>query len=178
MKYIHLDSDYRIADFACGNGMFMPFIASKVASYVGIDFSKEFIRSSNNKKELLGIKNAEFICADIDDFCENHIESFDCASALDFSEHVYDDEWINILKSMRNSLKKDGSIYIHTPNRLFFTEVFRNNLWFSSPNTGHVAVSSPDENVKLLIKAGYRIKTMLAGLSALEKENAHSHSGI
>ena len=60
MKYIHLGSSYHVADFACGNGMLMSLVAPKVASYVGVDFSEEFIKEANQKKQLLGIKNADF----------------------------------------------------------------------------------------------------------------------
>jgi 2-polyprenyl-6-hydroxyphenyl methylase/3-demethylubiquinone-9 3-methyltransferase len=161
MKYVRLNSDYYIADFACGNGMLMPLIASKVASYVGVDFSEEFIREANEKKHLLGIANAEFFCSDINDFCDNHTESFDCAFAMDFSEHVYDDEWVKILISMRKSLKTGGSLYVHTPNALFFIEVLKDHSLFMHHHPGHIAVRSPDENTKLLIQAGYSIKKVL-----------------
>jgi hypothetical protein len=41
---------------------------------------------------------------------------------MDFSEHVYDDDWLKILSSIKNSIKSGGSLYLHTPNSLFFVE--------------------------------------------------------
>lgn len=161
MKYIHLNGDYCVADFACGNGMLMSLVAPQVASYIGVDFSEDFIRGANDKKHLLGITNAEFFCSDINDFCSNNIEFFDCAFALDFSEHVYDDEWLVILVNMKKSLKNGGSLYIHTPNSLFFTEILKNHSLFMRHHPGHIAVRSPDENAKLLTKAGYSVKKIL-----------------
>ena len=161
MKYIHLNGDYHVADFACGDGMLMPLVASKVASYVGVDFSEEFIRKANERKRLSGITNADFFCSDINDFCDNHAESFDCAFAMDFSEHVYDDEWVKILTGIRKTLKKGGCLYVHTPNALFFIEVLKKHSLFLSHHPGHIAVRSPDENTRLLIKSGYNIKQVL-----------------
>lgn len=161
LKYIHLNSDYCVADFACGNGMLMPLVAPRVASYVGVDFSEDFIREANGNKHLLGITNAVFFGSDIHDFCNNNVESFDCAFAMDFSEHVYDDEWLKILVSMRKSLKQGGSLYIHTPNSLFFTEVLKDHSLFMHHHPGHIAVRSPKENAALLVEAGFRVMKIL-----------------
>ncbi len=78
-KYIDLRSDYCVADYACGSGMLMPYIAPKVNSYIGIDFSQEFIDAANNAKKSLNFKNAEFFCSEIKDFCARNIDKFDCA---------------------------------------------------------------------------------------------------
>jgi 2-polyprenyl-6-hydroxyphenyl methylase / 3-demethylubiquinone-9 3-methyltransferase len=161
MKYIHLNTNYYVADYGCGNGMLMPLVASKVASYVGVDFSEEFIRKANEKKCLFNIANAEFFCSDIVDFCDKHPESFDCAFAMDFSEHVYDDEWVKILTSIRMSLKEGGSLYIHTPNALFFIEILKARSLFMHQYPEHIGVRSPNENAELLIKAGYSIKKVM-----------------
>lgn len=161
MKYIHLGSSYHVADFACGNGMLMSLVAPKVASYVGVDFSEEFIKEANQKKQLLGIKNADFFCADIIDFCDKHLESFDCAFAMDFSEHVYDDEWVKLLTSIKKALKTGGRLYLHTPNALFFSEILKDHSLFLHHHPGHVAVRSPEENVALLLQAGYSIEKVL-----------------
>lgn len=161
MKYIHLSDDYCVADFACGNGMLMPLVAPKVAAYIGVDFSEEFVREANKKKRLLGIANTEFFCADINDFCDKHPGVFDCAFAMDFSEHVYDEEWVTLLSSMKKSLKKGGSLYLHTPNAFFFSEVMKDHSFFMQHHPGHIAVRSPDENARLLMEAGYSIKRVL-----------------
>ncbi|UCF61753.1 MAG: class I SAM-dependent methyltransferase, partial [Anaerolineaceae bacterium] len=101
VRYMNIKSTYIVADFACGNGMLMEIIAPKVKSYIGVDFSELFIKAANKKKEELSINNAEFVCSDINEFCLSHINSFDVGFAMDFSEHVYDMEWVQILKSIR-----------------------------------------------------------------------------
>ena len=55
-------------------------------------------------------------------FRNKNIRKFDLGFAMDFSEHVYDKQWIEILKSIRKSMKPDGKLYLHTPNFDFFLE--------------------------------------------------------
>jgi len=161
IKFIHLDSNYQVADFACGNGMLMPLVAPKVASYIGVDFSGKFIEDANKTKSILKAENAEFICSEIDEFCANHIEIFDCAFTMDFSEHVPDDQWLEILSNINKSLKKGGSLYLHTVNRNFFIEILKERSIILSQLPEHIAVRTPEENVRLLVKSGYNIKNVL-----------------
>ena len=161
VKYVHLAKDFHVIDFACGSGMLLPHLAPDVALYVGVDFSEEFIVEANKRKRSLGIKNAVFYCEDIKYFCENHLESFDCAFAMDFSEHVYDDEWVKILGSIKKSLKPGGSLYLHTPNSLFFLEIMKEHSFILRQFEEHVAVRTPEENINLLKNTGYKIKRVL-----------------
>jgi 2-polyprenyl-6-hydroxyphenyl methylase/3-demethylubiquinone-9 3-methyltransferase len=161
LQYVELRPADRIADFACGNAMLMPYVAPRVASYVGIDFSEDFIKKANEKKNLMGFRNAEFYCSDINVFCENNRDRFDRAFAMDVSEHVYDDDWLEILVSIRKSLKAGGTLYLHTPNALFFVEEMKRHSFLLRQFPGHVAVRSPEENARLLTKAGYRILRLM-----------------
>ena len=161
MKYVHLRKDFHVIDFACGSGMLLPHLAPNVTSYVGVDFSEEFIVEAKERKRVLGVTNAEFYCENIIYFCESHLESFDCAFAMDFSEHVYDDEWVKILDSIKKSLKPGGSLYLHTPNSLFFLELMKERSFILRQFEEHVAVRTPEENIKLLKTTGYKIKRVL-----------------
>jgi len=158
LKHVHLRRDDAVADFACGDGMLMPYVAPRVASYVGVDFSEEFIKKANERRQLLGIQNAEFHTADINAFCDGNQNRFDRAFALDFSEHVYDGQWLEILASIRNALKAGGSLYVHTPNSLFFVEQMKKHSIFLTQAPQHVAVRSPSQNIELLRRAGFRIE--------------------
>lgn len=161
LRYIHLEPHYKVVDFACGNGMLLPYIAPSVAAYSGVDFSDEFIREANRRKEQLGIDNAEFYCNTIQNFCEEHINFFDCGFAMDFSEHVYDDDWVAILSSIKKSIKPGGSLYLHTPNILFFLEQMKEKSIIFTQFEEHIAVRSPEENIDLLNLAGFRIEKCL-----------------
>ena len=119
---MNLKTEYNVVDFGCGNGMLLPLIKNRVSCYTGVDFSEEFIEAAKNQNLLASTKNAKFICKDVITFCNENRNTFDVAFDMDFSEHVYDEEWLNILKSINYSLKDGGKLYIHTPNLDFLIE--------------------------------------------------------
>ena len=157
IKAIKLDAAYKIIDFGCGNGMLLPFLADRVDRYTGIDFSEEFIKAAERKRRALSIDNAEFICEDILKYCEINKEYYDVAFAMDFSEHVYDNEWLNILKAIKFSLKDGGKLYIHTPNSEFFLEKMKKKNFIFKQFPEHIAVRSVKENCDLLKMAGFEV---------------------
>ncbi|MCW8965314.1 MAG: class I SAM-dependent methyltransferase [Candidatus Pacearchaeota archaeon] len=157
LDYIKVERTSTVVDFACGNAMLMELIAPKVKSYTGVDFSDSFIKASNIKKESLSINNAEFFCSDINEFCQHHPNFFDVGFAMDFSEHVYDAEWLQILKNIRTSLKKNGKLYLHTPNAEFFLEKMKSKNLVVKQLHGHIAVRTPEHNATLLREAGFNI---------------------
>ncbi len=158
IDYIKVYRTYSVADYACGNGMLMEFIAPKVKSYTGIDFSEPFIRAANEKKEKLSIKNAEFVCSDIKEFCQIHENIFDVGFAIDFSEHVYDKEWSQILISIKKSLKQNGKLYLHTPNAEFFLEKMKSKNIIFKQFPEHIAVRTPEKNASILREAGFNVE--------------------
>jgi 2-polyprenyl-6-hydroxyphenyl methylase / 3-demethylubiquinone-9 3-methyltransferase len=160
MQYLTLDKTFDVADFACGNGMLMEFIAPKVKTYIGIDFSDPFIKAANEKKELLAISNAEFVCSEINEFCLRHLNTFDVGFALDFSEHVYDKEWVEILRNIRKSLKPKGRLYIHTPNAEFFLEILKSKDFIFKQYPQHIAIRTIEQNISILKEAGFNISQL------------------
>jgi len=158
LNYMQLDDSFSVVDFACGNGILMELIAPKVDSYVGIDFSKPFINAANEKKEKLCFTNVEFVCSNIHSFCQNHINTFDVGFAMDFSEHVYDVEWIQILKSIKKSIKPNGKLYLHTPNADYFLEKMKSKNFIVKQFPQHIAVRTPEHNVSILWEAGFSVE--------------------
>lgn len=144
-----------VADFACGSGMMLENIKDRIHFYYGVDFSSEFIAAANVRKTRLDAKNAEFFCESIHTFCKRYHEKFDVGLALDFSEHVYDEEWLEIVKSIRTSLKPYGRLYLHTPNAEFFLEVMKARNFIVKQFPGHVAVRTAHENAEILWEAGF-----------------------
>lgn len=158
---IALSPELNVVDFGCGNGMLFPLLSEKVESYTGIDFSEKFIQAAK-RKNYRSNTHVEFICEDILKFCANHKETYDLAFAMDFSEHVYDEEWISILKSINSSLKDGGKLYIHTPNAEFFLEIMKKHNFIVNQFPEHIAVRDTQENCGLLKKSGFTItKVML-----------------
>ena len=160
LDYIQMNSGLDIVDYACGNALLMELVSPTAKSYTGVDFSEPFIREANLKKQKLGLNNANLLCSDISDFCQNFQESFDAAFAMDFSEHVYDDDWLNILKDIRKTLRPGGKLYIHTPNAEFFIEIMKSRNFILKQFPEHIAVRSPQENSDLLERAGYKVSRL------------------
>jgi 2-polyprenyl-6-hydroxyphenyl methylase / 3-demethylubiquinone-9 3-methyltransferase len=157
LDYMRLDMTLDVADFACGNAILMELIAPGVRSYTGVDFSEPFIRAANEKKERLSIPNAQFICADINAFCACRLNTFDVAFAMDVSEHIYDEEWLAVLKSIKSSLKPNGRLYLHTPNAEFFLERMKDKGLIVKQFPEHIAVRTPAHNVAMLREAGFGV---------------------
>ena len=155
---IELKSSFEVVDFGCGSGALLDLLFRRVRSYTGVDFSPAFIEIAGTRLERLGVGNATFVCSSIEDFCATHRESFDAAFAFDFSEHVYDDEWIAILECIRGSLKRSGRLYLHTPNAEFVLEIMKARNFMLRQSREHIAVRNRDQNARLLERAGYSVR--------------------
>jgi 2-polyprenyl-3-methyl-5-hydroxy-6-metoxy-1,4-benzoquinol methylase len=154
LPFIPLSPDDEVADFACGNAMLLDLIHNRVRVYHGVDFSEEFIAAARSRAQRLGASSARFHAASIEDFCAAHPEAFDKAFAMDFSEHVYDEPWLGILRAMRGTLKPGGRLYLHTPNAAFIIEILKaRGILHQFPE--HIAVRDADANRALIEQAGF-----------------------
>ena len=160
IKQMDLKGTYKVADIACGNGMMMPLVADQVGQYVGVDFSEEFIKAAQRKRDSLSIANAQFELSDIVDFCSANKSVFDVVFAMDFAEHVYDKDWARILCAIKECLKPNGKLYLHTPNGDFFLEKMKANNFIVKQFPEHIAVRSQEQNRAILEKCGFRVNTM------------------
>ena len=152
---LELQPDDVVVDFACGSGMLLGLIHDKVAWYHGVDFSAEFIASSRKHQLEAGIQNADFHCDSIETYCDANPSSFDKGFAMDFSEHVYDEDWLSILSSVKSALKPGARFFLHTPNADYLVEMLKSYGVFKQ-KPEHIAVRNAAENVALLQDAGFR----------------------
>jgi cyclopropane fatty-acyl-phospholipid synthase-like methyltransferase len=178
LPFFSLSGEEVVADFGCGNGVLLELIASRVREYVGIDFSEEFIRAAEERRDARAIGKGTFCCTDLVVFADGHRNHFDAAFALDFSEHLYDDQFLRIFRAIHGALRPSGSLYLHTPNREYFVEHFRE--WgLLKQIEGHVGVRTARTHQALLAECGFvdvtirhiahylRLGAALHGLSAL-----------
>lgn len=152
IKLIPLDKNNIVLDIACGDGALSHLIHDKVGKYYGVDFSEEFIKKA---KSIRKFSNVNFINNEIVEFCSETSEKFDQIFALDFTEHVYDDELLKILEAVKLKLKPNGMLYLHTPNGNYFLEILKNKgIMKQIPE--HVAVRNANQYKYLLSVAGYK----------------------
>ncbi|MEJ5172865.1 MAG: class I SAM-dependent methyltransferase [Hydrogenothermaceae bacterium] len=107
-KLIPLNRDFKILDFGCGTGLVSFFLAENVGQIVGVDSSQGMVDVFNRKAQENGI-NAKAYRLDIlnEDFEEGEFDLI--LSSMTF-HHIK--EPVEMLKRLRNHLKKEGYIAI------------------------------------------------------------------
>jgi SAM-dependent methyltransferase len=143
-----------VADFGCGNGVLLEVISRDVREYVGVDFSEAFVQAAEVRRDTRGLSNGRFCCEDIERFCANHPNQFDAGFALDFSEHLYDDQFVPIFRAIHGALKPGAALYLHTPNADYFMERLRASGVIAQID-GHVGVRNFAEHRRLLAGCGF-----------------------
>ena len=154
LPLFELSGEEAVADFGCGNGVLLELIGPRVREYVGVDFSEAFVRAAERRRDQRRIHNGTFHCADIVAFCGRHPNQFDAAFALDFSEHVYDDQFLRIFSAIHGSLKPGASLYLHTPNAEYFMERLKARGTLAQVE-GHVGVRDARRHQALLAQCGF-----------------------
>ncbi len=154
MPFFELRSTDVVGDFGCGDGMLMEMICNRVNRYYGVDFSQDLISAAVRRQTNGNYTNAQFECNDIRRFCERYTNTFDKAFTLDFSEHIYDEDFLVIYRSIYASLKPGGILYLHTPNADFLIEKLKHaGIMKQFPE--HVAVRNATAYVDLLSQVGF-----------------------
>ncbi len=146
-----------VLDAGCGTGSLLGYIHDKVKMYYGVDFSSDLI-SIAKKRYLSSLKSSEkkaqFCCDTLENFCANNTQNFDKAFMVDVSEHVYDNELVLFLRGIRDVLKVNGMLYLHTPNEVFIFEKLR-KLRLMRQLPQHIAVRNAKDNIALIKAAGF-----------------------
>lgn len=185
LPHMQLRASDRLLDLACGNAMLLELVHDRVARYCGIDFSPEFVAAAQQRALRLGAGHAEIVCADIAEYCHAHPAAFDVATAMDFTEHIYDDDFVRLFSAVHAALKPGARLYVHTPNRAYFLELMKQvGVYPQLPE--HIAVRDRAQNLALLARCGfdvarmrvsylphYNILRLLAPLSALPLVGAY-----
>lgn len=149
-----LAGNEELLDVACGNAMLLPLVHDKVRAYHGVDFSPDFIRVAEQRAASNGIANCSFHCENIVAFCNARPGRFDVATALDFSEHIDDADFVSIFSAIHSSLRDNGRLYLHTPNLTFLPELLKE--WGVLPQfPQHIAVRDAAHHLRLLEESGF-----------------------
>ncbi len=145
-----------VGDFGCGSAMVLEFLdRSRVKQYFGIDLSAPLLAKAEQRKQRLGFNQAELLQQSVQDFCALRPGTLDMALCLDFSEHVYDQELLSILRAIHASLKPGGVLYLHTPNAEFFVEIMKDRGFILKQFPEHVAVRNSRQQSLLLQQSGF-----------------------
>jgi len=152
---VALPPNAAVVDFGCGPALSLGHLKDRIAKYVGVDFSPDFISIAKSRAREMGADNAEFYCGSIESFGNKNPDRFDAVFAFDISEHVSDDEWSPIVQSAWKTLKPGGVIYLHTPNVNFIIERMKEHNFILKQFPEHIAVRTPKANAAFFIEAGF-----------------------
>ncbi len=145
-----------VGDFGCGSAMVLEFLdQQRVKKYYGIDLSAHLLAFAEKRRQRLGFAHAELMQQSVQQFCQQQENSIDVALCLDFSEHVYDQELLSILRAIHHSLSQDGALYLHTPNAEFLVEIMKEKGFILKQFPEHIAVRNTQQQVALLQQSGF-----------------------
>lgn len=154
VERVDLPAGADVLDVGCGTGLLALLLASRYASYTGVDFSEAMVRVARERAGAKRLHRCEFIEGDAVALMSRQVGTYDAIFMFDISEHVPDAEWAAVVKAARQSLKPSGKVYLHTPNLDFLIERMKQNGWMKQfPE--HVAVRDGDANKKFFQDAGY-----------------------
>lgn len=125
---LDLKSHMDVLDIGCGRGDATLYIASKVKSAIGIDYSSEAIMLAEKTKRKYSRKiqkKVKFLKTEVTNlnFRKN---SFDLVLLIDVFDHLNKVEQAKTLKKIALILKDNGKLYIRTcSNRLLLSYTFR-----------------------------------------------------
>ncbi len=102
-----------VADFGCGAGKIIPFVASEdaIAGYVGIDMSADMVKGARWMAKQFPVKPFKIIESRIE---SANIEPVDSAISIN-SYYTWDDP-VQVLKSISRQIKVGGSFVLATLN--------------------------------------------------------------
>ena len=109
-KYFKKSVSLNTLDIGVGRGEMLSCMKKWGHNYHGIDISPSTVNFC---------KKLDLSCELVDDtefWLNNHQKQFDIITCLDVLEHIPKEHLINFLKSIRNSLNKDGIAIFQVPN--------------------------------------------------------------
>lgn len=147
-KYYPLISDFppetEIIELGCGSGYMLQFLKQQgFRNLYGIDISEEQIKKANDKGINAEVKN-------IYDFFKTNNKKFDIVFALDFVEHFYKDELLELFSGIKEIMNERGILIIRTPNGqgLFPGRIIYGDLT-------HLSIFNPDSLTQILKITGF-----------------------
>lgn len=110
-EFLPDDKNSKILDAGCGVGQFLYFLKREgYCDFYGVDLSSQQIEFCRNKVTT----RAEV--ADAFQFLASKTNFFDVIVINDVLEHILKDKTVEFLNTAKNSLKKNGLVFIKVPN--------------------------------------------------------------
>lgn len=146
----------KILDVGCGPGVLLSLMPQIYNSALGLDLSKKQI--SFARKKFASFKKIKWVAKDLKDmhFKRN---SFDYVVSSEVIEHIPKKASLELLKKMKEIVKKNGMVIITTPNYMSlwpFIEFAWNKMAKVSYEEQHINRLTRSKMKDILKKAGFR----------------------
>lgn len=155
LQKINLAPNSDVCDIGCGTGILAEFLYSKVRRYVGVDFNSEMIEYAKKKCAAKNIQNVEFIQTNGVSFCIKNKNAFEAVFTFAFSGYLADDSFVEHFGAFRESLKKDGRLFLYISNRDFFFEHLKRMGLVKKTAAPYPFPRNSEESCSLLKRSGF-----------------------
>jgi SAM-dependent methyltransferase len=156
LQKINLAPNSDVCDIGCGTGILAEFLYSKVRKYVGLDFNLEMIEYARKKCTAKNIQNVEFVQTDGVSFCLKNKNAFEAVFTFAFSGYLTDDSFVEHFSAFRESLKKDGHLFLYISNRDFFFERLKRMGLVKKTAAPYPFPRNAEESWALLERSGFK----------------------
>jgi ubiquinone/menaquinone biosynthesis C-methylase UbiE len=146
----------RVVDLGSAWGAFSFELAPYCKQTIGVDFSETAAKYCMRRLRSAKLANLSFVCADAQNtgLKPDRIDSIFCS---DLVEHLYPDQFTNMLDECKRVLRPGGMLVIWTPHRGHILERMKNNNILLKRDPAHVDYKSMRIIVDELEKRGFKI---------------------
>ncbi len=143
-----------VIEIGFGDGYGTSILAKYADKITAVDYNEDTVKKADNKYKDINIK---FICADAVKLpFEDNV--FDCCVSFEVIEHIKD--YLKYLSEIKRVIKKGGSYYVATPNKLYLeSNGYIKKGEVSNPN--HFVEFTPHELKRLLERFFSRVKVSI-----------------
>ena len=144
------DARGSLLEIGCSYGFFLDEARKKGWRVKGVEISKE---ASNYARKKLTLDVFSGTIENASLFLKN--QKFETIIMLDVLEHLIDPK--NSLKILKNSMKKNGLLYLTTPNINSLASKINKQYWQWLSPPAHLFYFSPETIIELLKRSGLKV---------------------